>query len=112
MIRCIIIDDEPLALQQMEVFLKKISYMELVASCQSAEDARMLLEKEKIDVMFCDINLPELNGLEFVKSLLSRSKGSFGSKRTHVHLVDNPLPLGTFPCCEVNIIYIIGRIAV
>lgn len=69
MIRCIIIDDEPLALQQMEVFLKKISYMELVASCQSAEDARMLLEKEKIDVMFCDINLPELNGLEFVKSL-------------------------------------------
>ena len=69
MISCIIIDDEPLALQQMEAFIKKIPYLELVASCQSAVDARLLLEKERIDAMFCDINLPELNGLDFVKSL-------------------------------------------
>ena len=69
MIRCIIIDDEPLALQQMEAFLKKIPYMEAVASCQSAIEARELLETEKVDALFCDINLPELNGLDFVKSL-------------------------------------------
>lgn len=69
MIRCIIIDDEPLALTQMEGYIKKIPYLELVAACQSAIDARGILEKEKIDAMFCDINLPELNGLDFVKSL-------------------------------------------
>lgn len=69
MIRCIIIDDEPLALQQMEGYVKKIPYLELVASCQSAIDAQKILETEKIDAMFCDINLPELNGLDFVKSL-------------------------------------------
>lgn len=69
MIRCIIIDDEPLALQQMEGYIKKIPYLELVASCQSAIDAKTIIEKDKIDAMFCDINMPELNGLDFVKSL-------------------------------------------
>ena len=69
MIRCIIIDDEPLALQQMESYIKKIPYLELVAACQSAIDAKEILEKEKIDAIFCDINLPELNGLDFIKSL-------------------------------------------
>lgn len=69
MIRCIIIDDEPLALQQMESYVKKIPFLELVAVCQSAIDAMAFIDKEKIDAIFCDINLPELNGLEFVKSL-------------------------------------------
>ena len=69
MIRCIIIDDEPLALQQMEGYIKKIPFLELVAACQSAIDAKEILEKEKIDAIFCDINLPELNGLDFIKSL-------------------------------------------
>lgn len=69
MIRCIIIDDEPLALQQMEGYINKIPYLELVAACQSAIEAKEILENEKIDAIFCDINLPELNGLDFVKSL-------------------------------------------
>ncbi len=69
MIRCIIIDDEPLALQQMEGYIKKIPYLELVAACQSAIEAKEILENEKIDAIFCDINLPELNGLDFIKSL-------------------------------------------
>ena len=69
MIRCIIIDDEPLALQQMEGYVKKIPYLELVAACQSAIEAKEILENEKIDAIFCDINLPELNGLDFIKSL-------------------------------------------
>lgn len=69
MIRCIIIDDEPLALKQMESYIKKIPYLELVSACQSAIDAKEILEKEKIDAIFCDINLPELSGLDFIKSL-------------------------------------------
>ena len=69
MIRCIIIDDEPLALQQMEGYIKNLPYLELVASCQCALDAKEIIENDKIDAIFCDINLPELNGLDFVKSL-------------------------------------------
>ena len=69
MIRCIAIDDEPLALQQMEGYINKTPYLELVASCQSAVDAKKILENDRIDVIFCDINLPEINGLDFVKSL-------------------------------------------
>ena len=69
MIRCIAIDDEPLALQQMEGYINKTPYLELVAACQSAVDAKEIIEKDRIDVLFCDINLPELNGLDFVKSL-------------------------------------------
>ena len=49
MIRCIIIDDEPLALKQMENYINKIPYLELVAACQSAIEAKEILEKEKIE---------------------------------------------------------------
>ncbi len=69
MVHCLVIDDEPLALQQMESYIKKIPYLELVACCQSAIEAREIINNEKIDAIFCDINLPELNGLDFVKSL-------------------------------------------
>ncbi len=69
MIRCIIIDDEPLALQQMEGYIKNLPYLELVSSCQCALEAKEIIENDKIDAIFCDINLPELNGLDFVKSL-------------------------------------------
>ena len=69
MIRCLAIDDEPLALQQMECYIKKIPYLELVACCQSAIEAKEIIENERVDAIFCDINLPELNGLDFVKSL-------------------------------------------
>ena len=69
MIRCIAIDDEPLALQQLASYVKKVSYLELAGTCQSAIEARKLLEKEQIDAIFIDINMPDLNGLDFVRSL-------------------------------------------
>ena len=69
MIRCIAIDDEPLALQQMESYISKIPYLELVAKCQCATDAKSIIDNDKVDAIFCDINMPELNGLDFVKSL-------------------------------------------
>lgn len=69
MIRCLAIDDEPLALEQLAAYIKKISFLELVAPCQSALDARKIMENEVIDVLFCDINMPDLNGMDFVKSL-------------------------------------------
>ena len=69
MIRVLAIDDEPLALQQLAAYIKKIPFLELVTECQSAIEAKEILNNENIDAIFCDINMPDLNGMDFVKSL-------------------------------------------
>ena len=69
MIRTIAIDDEPLALQQLVAYIKKIPFLELVAECQSAADAKAVMEDSTVDALFIDINMPDLNGLDFVRSL-------------------------------------------
>jgi DNA-binding LytR/AlgR family response regulator len=69
-IRCMAIDDEPLALQQIAAYIGKVDYLELVATCQSAVEARRVLEEDTVDAVFCDINMPDLNGMDFVKSLV------------------------------------------
>lgn len=69
MIRTLAIDDEPLALKQLATYIRKVPFLELVAECQSAIDAQKILEQDVIDVMFIDINMPDLNGLDFVRTL-------------------------------------------
>lgn len=69
MIRCLAIDDEPLALQQLVTYIGKVPDLELAAQCQSALEARKYLEQNVVDAIFCDINMPDLNGMDFVKSL-------------------------------------------
>ena len=69
MIRCLAIDDEPLALQQLVAYINKVPFLELAAQCQSALEARAFLENDTVDAIFCDINMPDLNGMDFVKSL-------------------------------------------
>ena len=69
MIRCMAIDDEPLALRQIKSYIDRIEEAELVALCSNAIEAKQLLERESIDVMFVDINMPDVNGLDFVRSL-------------------------------------------
>ena len=69
MIRCLAIDDEPLALQQIVAYISKVPFLELAAQCQSALEARKFLEQDTVDAIFCDINMPDLNGMDFVKSL-------------------------------------------
>ena len=63
------IDDEPLALQQIVAYIGKVPFLELAAQCQSALEAKAFLEQDTVDAIFCDINMPDLNGMEFVKSL-------------------------------------------
>jgi len=65
------IDDEPLALQQIVTYIKKVPFLELAAQCQSALEARQFLEQETVDAIFCDINMPDLNGMDFIKSLVT-----------------------------------------
>jgi len=69
MIQCIAIDDEPLALQQMAGYIQKTPYLELVELFESAIQAIAWLQENMIDLMFVDINMPDLNGMDFVKSL-------------------------------------------
>jgi len=69
MIRCLAIDDEPFALQQLGSYIEQMPYFELVAKCQSALEAKEVLEHDQIDAMFTDINMPDMGGLDLVKSL-------------------------------------------
>ncbi len=71
MIRCMAIDDEPLALQQIVTYINKVPFLELAAQCQSALEARQFLEQDTVDAIFCDINMPDLNGMDFIKSLVT-----------------------------------------
>ena len=76
MIKCIAIDDEPLALKKLVTYIKKIPYLELVAECRSAIEAQQVIDQQQVDAMFLDINMPDLNGLDFAKSVeQDHSKG-------------------------------------
>ncbi len=69
MINCIAIDDEPLALDLVEDFAAKVPFLLLEQSFSSALDALPLLNSGKIDLMFLDIQMPQITGLQFIKSL-------------------------------------------
>ncbi len=69
MLRCIAIDDEPLALELLEDNISKVPYLKLVASCDSAFAAMKWLQEESIDLIFLDIQMPGLTGLQFIQSL-------------------------------------------
>jgi two-component system LytT family response regulator len=71
MIHCLLIDDEPLALDLIEDNLKQVGYISITGRCHTAAEALAFLQREPIDLLFCDINMPGLNGLQLVKSLIS-----------------------------------------
>ncbi len=68
-IRVIAVDDEPLALKQLEMYIAKVPFLELVAACHSALEARRILDERSVDAMFLDINMPDITGMEFVRTL-------------------------------------------
>jgi two-component system LytT family response regulator len=69
MIRCIAIDDEPLALRQIASYIKKTPFLELAGQCESALQALEVLDVSPVDLMFVDINMPDLSGMDFVRTL-------------------------------------------
>ena len=68
-LRCIIVDDEDLARGVVEMYLKDIDFIEVVASCSNAMEALSIINNQRIDLMFLDINMPKIDGLSFLKTL-------------------------------------------
>jgi len=75
--KCLIIDDEPLAIEAIEMHISKLESLRLLASCTDAIQAFDVLRSQAIDLIFLDIQMPEMTGLEFLKSLKNPPKVIF-----------------------------------
>lgn len=73
-IRCIIVDDEPLAIEVIESYISRLENIEVAAKCSNALKAFDILKKEPIDLIFLDIQMPKLTGLDFIKTLQNPPK--------------------------------------
>ena len=69
MIKCIIVDDEPLAVAQLEKYVERVPFLVNVGSCSSAAEAMDVLSTGNVDAMFVDINMPDIDGVQLVRSL-------------------------------------------
>jgi two-component system, LytTR family, response regulator len=69
MLRCLLVDDEPLALRLLAGYVERIPFLELVGTCRSAIEAMQVLQRESVDVLFLDVQMPDLTGVDFVRTL-------------------------------------------
>ena len=76
-IKCIAIDDEPIALDIISDYIKKIPFLELLTTFRNGLQAIEFLQNNTVDLIFLDINMPEINGIEFFKSLNKKPKVIF-----------------------------------
>ncbi len=67
--KCIIVEDEPLAAEVLQDYIRQVPFLKLIKTCSDAIYAMETLKEEKIDLVFLDIHLPKLKGLDFIKSL-------------------------------------------
>lgn len=68
-LKCLLIDDEPLALDVLESYVQKVEGLELIGRCENALQAFAIIQNQTVDVLFLDIQMPKLNGVEFLKTL-------------------------------------------
>jgi DNA-binding LytR/AlgR family response regulator len=76
-IKCVLVDDEPLALDVLESYIKRVDGLELTARCDNAMKAFELLRNQSVDLIFLDIQMPKLNGIDFLKTLQNPPKVIF-----------------------------------
>ncbi len=76
-IRCVIVDDEPLALDVLESYIDKIDHLDLVARLDNAVEAFNLLNREEVDLLFLDIQMPRLSGIELLRNISNPPKVIF-----------------------------------
>ncbi len=68
-IKCVVIDDEPMALEKMEAYIRKTPFLEATALCESPFEAMQVMARQSVDAIFIDINMPDLNGMDFIASM-------------------------------------------
>lgn len=105
-IKGIIIDDEPLAIKVIESHLKEFKNFELVATFNTPIDALSIIENKEIDVVYLDINMPMMNGLEFIRSLtykphiiITTAYREYAVESFDLNVLDylvKPIPFGRF----------------
>ena len=76
-LRCLVIDDEPLAVELMEGYVRKTPFLELTGSCGSGTAAFAALRQQPVDLLFCDIQMPGLNGMELTRMLPAETRVIF-----------------------------------
>ena len=72
MLRCLAVDDEPLALDLLEDNIRQVSFLTLVGRCRNAIEAIEVLQKEQVDLLFLDVQMPGLTGIQLLKNLKNR----------------------------------------
>jgi len=76
-INCIIVDDEPMAREILETHLQKVDFIKVVKPCKNGAEAFNVISSEQVDLVFLDINMPEISGLSFAKSINKNIKVIF-----------------------------------
>lgn len=76
-IRCLVVDDEPLAISVLQDYISQLETLTLVGTCSSGVEALLFLQKNKVDLLFLDIQMPKLTGIDFLKTLSNRPKVIF-----------------------------------
>ena len=71
-LQCVIADDEPIARQILENYIKDVQHLVLVASCKNAFEVMEVLQQQQVDILFLDINMPKFSGLSLLKTLQQR----------------------------------------
>jgi two-component system LytT family response regulator len=74
MIKCLIVDDEPLALHILEDYISKVPFMELIKSTTNPIEALTLVQEGNIDLVFLDVQMPELTGIQFLRIANGKTK--------------------------------------
>jgi two-component system LytT family response regulator len=69
MINCLVVDDEPIARNGILEHIEQIDFLHAAAICKNAIEATMALEKHRVDLVFLDIQMPKLSGIDFLKNL-------------------------------------------
>ena len=106
MLRCLAIDDEPLALELLEDNISQVPYLKLEGKCNNALEALKFLQDHSVDLIFLDIQMPGLTGLQFIQSLTQKpmiilitAYEKFALEGYNLDVVDylvNPVPLDRF----------------
>ncbi len=93
--KCLVVDDESIAIKGIVNYIEKLEFLEVANSCSSALEAADILKNEEIDLMFLDINMPHLSGLEFLESLekppltiITTAYSEYALEGFRLHVVD------------------------